>query len=191
MAGRKRRPDMLHDLHGNPGKRARPSAKAEKDVAAIGSPAADVLPEAQAAMLADAPTWLSDGQKAGWVFALTNAPPGLLKRLDRGLLAVWVVAEDIHRRAVLGLETTDLMVRFPGSMQVQQSPYLAVVNKQAQILARVAAELGFSPASRPRALEAPSPGDAMGAAAPAPSTRSQGRSFDDFLADGPPQARPN
>ncbi len=31
-----------------------------------------------------------------------------------------------------------------------QSPYLAIINKQAQLLQRAAAEMGFTPASRSR-----------------------------------------
>jgi hypothetical protein len=43
--------------------------------------------------LSEAPNWLNEYLRAGWAYALANSPPGLLKRIDRGALVAWVVAE--------------------------------------------------------------------------------------------------
>jgi P27 family predicted phage terminase small subunit len=41
------------------------------------------------------------------------------------------------------------MVKSPGGFPIQ-SPYLAIVNRQAEIMMRIASEFGFTPASRSR-----------------------------------------
>jgi phage terminase small subunit len=89
--------------------------------------------------------------KANWDYALANAPPGLLRKIDRAMLTVWVVAEDTHRRAAQLLDTTrTLLMRQDGEAKPFPSLYLGIMNKQALILAKVVAELGFSPCSRVR-----------------------------------------
>lgn len=99
--------------------------------------------------LEDPPEWLTESQKKGWRYALEHAPAGVLARIDRAVLCVWVVAEDLHRQAVLKV-ADNLIVKSPRAGEPIQNPYLAVVNKQAQIMLKAASELGFSPASRPR-----------------------------------------
>jgi hypothetical protein len=42
---------------------------------------------------------MSEGQQAGWRHAVEHAPRGILKAIDRGMLAVWVEAEERHRTA--------------------------------------------------------------------------------------------
>jgi phage terminase small subunit len=48
------------------------------------------------------------------------------------------------------------MVKSPGGFPIQ-SPYLAIVNRQAEIMMRIASEFGFTPASRGR-ISVPPPG---------------------------------
>lgn len=125
---------MLKELAGNPGKRKLPrnEPKAKGD-------------------LADAPEWMSEQQKAGWAYAMAHAPRSLLKRIDRSALAIWVVAEDFHRQAVTEQNSLGrLLIKTEKSGATIQSPYLAVVNRQALIMLKAAQELGFSPAARPR-----------------------------------------
>ena len=50
--------------------------------------------------LFDPPDFLTENQRARWTYVIANAVPGLLKRLDRDLLAAWVVAVDMHAVAV-------------------------------------------------------------------------------------------
>lgn len=133
MRGRKPVPTVLRALHGNPS--GTPYNKAEP------KPSGD---------LSDAPAHLSQEQKEAWLYALTHSPPGLLKRIDRGALVVWVVAEDLHRQATIMQAKAGLLWRPTGSLQPQQSPYLPIINRQALIMLKAASELGFTPVSRPR-----------------------------------------
>ena len=100
--------------------------------------------------LVDPPEWMSESQKAGWNYAIANAPRGLLKKLDRSVLTVWVVAEDLHRRASEQVDKFGILTKAPHTGQPMQSPFLPVVNKQAQIMLKAAELLGFTPASRTR-----------------------------------------
>ncbi len=106
-----------------------------------------------------APGWMSAAQREGWAYAITNAPAGLLKLLDRSVLAIWVVAEDIHREAAEKVAQYGLLTKSPNAGLPLQSPYLAILNKQAQIMLKAGAELGFSPSSRSRVQVLPDPRD--------------------------------
>jgi phage terminase small subunit len=57
-------------------------------------------PEAVGNLSAQAPEWMTPGQQESWAYAMAHAPAGLLKPIDRGVLAVWVEAEDRHRVAM-------------------------------------------------------------------------------------------
>ena len=133
MRGRPPKPTLIKKLQGNPGKRPLNAGEPQ--------------PEGD---LYGAPEWLSDTQREGWGFAITSAPPGLLKKLDRSMLAIWVVAEDLHREAAEKIGQYGLLTKSPNAGLPLQSPYLAILNKQAQIMLKAGAELGFSPASRTR-----------------------------------------
>lgn len=134
---------MLNELHGRPNKGRKPNKTEPKPVG----------------NLSDAPDFFSPAQKAGWEYALNCAPPGLLKRLDRGALVAWVIAEDLHRQATIGQNKVgQLLVRAaPESNTLIQSPYLPVINRQALIMLKAASELGFTPVSRPRIFGGASP----------------------------------
>ncbi len=134
MRGRKPTPTLLKQLRGNPGKRALPKHE----------------PIAQG-MLVEPPSWLPEDAKDGWRYALQHAPAGLLRKIDAGVLAVWVVAESLHRNATEKQTQVGGLVYKPKGSEVHlQSPYLAIINKQAMIMLKAASELGFSPVARPR-----------------------------------------
>lgn len=86
----------------------------------------------------------------GWCYAIEHAPAGLLKKLDRTVLMIWVVAEDLHRQAAEKLAKFGLLTQAPNSGMPMQSPFLPILNKQAQIMLKAAEQLGFTPASRSR-----------------------------------------
>jgi P27 family predicted phage terminase small subunit len=88
-------------------------------------------------------------QREVWDAVLANAPSGLLKRLDAGVLACWVVALCLHEEAVQKLQLSPKIIKSPNGLPVQ-SPWLQILNKQAALLVRLAGELGFSPAARAR-----------------------------------------
>ena len=77
---------------------------------------------------------MTDSQREGWCYAITHAPYGLLKQLDRSVLAIWVVAEDLHREAAEKIAQYGLLTKSPNAGLPLQSPYLAILNKQAQIM---------------------------------------------------------
>jgi len=97
-----------------------------------------------------APEWMSEEQKSSWEYAIAHAPVGLLKKLDRSVLAAWVIAEDLHRQAVLQVNKAGMVMRSPVKGEIIQNPYLPIVNRQAQIMMKSGAELGFTPSSRSR-----------------------------------------
>jgi P27 family predicted phage terminase small subunit len=133
VRGAKPKPTHLKLLAGNPGKRPlnRNEPKPQGD-------------------LHDAPDWLTDEQKAGWTYAIANAPAGLMKRLDRSALTAFVVAEDLHRQATVAVGKFGLITKSPSKGEPMQNPYLPIINRQAQIMLKAAAELGFTPSSRSR-----------------------------------------
>lgn len=175
MQGRKRKPTVLADLHGRPSKDKAPPRE----------------PQAVTGDLSEAPDFLSDAQRAGWRYAIEHAPPGLLKRIDKGALMVWIVAEDLHRQATIAQNKMPLLVKVsngpdkPGQVPMaMQSPYLPIINRQGLIMLKAASELGFSPVSRPRVGLMPSlpplaPNEGDHAAA------TQTRTLDDFLSAHP------
>ena len=139
MRGRRPTPTHLKELYGNPGKR--PLNKNEP------KPVGDLF---------EAPLWMSDSQREGWAYAITHSPDGLLKQLDRSVLAIWVVAEDLHREAAEKVTQYGLLTKSPHAGLPLQSPYLAILNKQAQLMLKAASELGFTPSSRSRVQIEPS-----------------------------------
>jgi P27 family predicted phage terminase small subunit len=100
--------------------------------------------------LGEPPEHLSDGAKEAWRYAIKCAPPGLLSTLDGSILMIWACAADLHNKAQQGLAKTGVLIKSPEGGIPMQSPYLAIANKQAQIMAKAATEMGFTPASRSR-----------------------------------------
>lgn len=132
MPGPKPQPTHLKVVKGNPGKRA----LNRREPKPTGN-------------LYDPPEWLTDSQRTVWAYAIETAPHGLLKRIDQSTLTVWVIAQDLHRQAVAKLNASEgaMLIKTPNGMPAQ-SPYLSIVNKQAQIMLKAAGEMGFTPASR-------------------------------------------
>lgn len=129
--GRKPKPTHLKIVEANAGKR----------------PLNDKEPK-PSGNLYDPPDHFDDDQKASWAYAIETAPYGLLKRLDRSILVVWVVAEVLHRKATEKLGDA-LLVKTPNGMPIQ-SPLISIINKQAAVMIKAASEMGFTPASRSR-----------------------------------------
>ena len=111
--------------------------------------------------LGEPPEHLSEGAKEAWRYAIKCAPPGLLSTLDGSVLMIWACAADLFNKAQAGLAKTGLLIKSPEGGFPMQSPYLAIANKQAQIMQKAATEMGFTPASRPRVSIAPEPADEL------------------------------
>jgi phage terminase small subunit len=139
MAGRRAKPTALHKLHG--------TLKSNHAHERAGEP----VPLGD---LEEPPPDLTDAQEAVWRYAVANMPRGVVKLIDRGILKVWVEAEDRHNTARMMQamldQDTRLKLLVKGPMGLMPSPYNAILESTAKIMFRAAQELGFSPAARPR-----------------------------------------
>jgi len=133
VRGRKPKPTVLHLISG--------SKNLRKDRLNEPEPVGD---------LHAPPATMTDKQKEIWVHAIDNAPKGLLRTLDSHILGIWVIACDMHYEAMLQVQKFGMVVKSPTQGVPVQSPYLSIINRQAEIMLRAASELGFSPTSRSR-----------------------------------------
>jgi P27 family predicted phage terminase small subunit len=74
---------------------------------------------------------------------------GVLSNFDRGPLAAYCIAYALWIEAAEAVQKYGAMVKTPNGY-LAQSPYMAILNKQAEIMLRIASEFGFTPASRSR-----------------------------------------
>lgn len=142
------------------------------------------------ARLVDPPDWFSEGQRQLWTDTLACAPIGMLRRIDGSALSAWVVAADLHRQACVLQGRYPLLVLTPVTNVPMQSPYLAIINKQSFIMAKWAAELGFTPVSRPRINAGASPAPTAPVDAPPPGT-TRHVPLAEYLASAPSRERLN
>lgn len=145
MPGPHPKPTMLKVIRGNPGHQK----LNKREPKPVGN-------------LKDAPVHFDPELRAVWEYAITHAPAGLLKMIDSSVLEAWCIAHVLHRRAIDQMNKTGgMLVKAPNTGFAIQSPYLAVVNKQALIMLRAVDHLGFSPASRSRIMmgEGPAAGN--------------------------------
>jgi len=139
MRGRKPKPTALKLVDGNPGKR----------------PINGREPRPPAAR-PTCPAYLSPTAKAEWKrLATTLNEIGLLTRIDRTVLAAYCQAYGRWVEAEKKLAETPPLLKTPAGY-VQQSPWITIANKQVELMVRLMAELGLSPAARSRlAIQVP------------------------------------
>ena len=77
------------------------------------------------------------------------AATGVLSHFDRGPLAIYCAAYGHWIEATEAMQKYGTMMKSPSGYPVQ-SPYVAIANRQAEIMMRIASEFGFTPASRGR-----------------------------------------
>jgi P27 family predicted phage terminase small subunit len=133
MRGRRPKPTRLKVITGNPGKR--PLNEHEP------------RPEPQ---IPPCPSELSPAAQREWQRLVTEL--GALKmvtNLDRAALAAYCGAYALWAEAMEAIQKYGTMVKSPSGYPMQ-SPYIAVANRQAEIMMRIASEFGFTPASRSR-----------------------------------------
>lgn len=163
------RPTVIENLYGRPGKRPPP-----KD---------EPMPEGE---LGDPPEQLTPAQQKIWAYYLGHSPKGLLTPLERGVLAVYVVAESLFLQAV------DLQAKRPmvtatatkaGTFPVV-SPYLAIIRQYAAEMRGAAYELGFTPSARTK-IKAKAEAKAGSTSGSTRDDKGKGpkRSLGDFLND--------
>jgi P27 family predicted phage terminase small subunit len=73
----------------------------------------------------------------------------VLTHLDRAALAAYCGAYALWAEAMEAIQKFGTMVKSPSGYPIQ-SPYVAIANRQAEIMMRIASEFGFTPASRSR-----------------------------------------
>jgi P27 family predicted phage terminase small subunit len=140
--GPKPRPTHLKLLENNPGKRKINKREPQ--------PSGDLFA---------APAGLPEGAVAFWTQAIADAPKGLLKRLDASVLRIWAVAAWLHDAAGREIEAGGSLLKGKKGA-LYQNPHMAVLNRQAMIMLRACAEMGFTPSSRSRVVVDGGAGDA-------------------------------
>lgn len=127
--GPAKKPAELEALEGNPGRRPR-NTKAPK---VKGAPVE--------------PDYLDDYGLRVWRRLVGAMPAGVYRATDSDLLAAYCEAAALHRRAAT-------MIRIEGEIAVGekgtpfQNPWVAILNRQAQLLATLGTRLGLDPAAR-------------------------------------------
>lgn len=138
MRGRRPKPTRLKVLTGNPGKRPLNAGEPRPEPA-----------------VPDCPVELSPLARREWDrLAGELAKLRILTQLDRAALAAYCGAYALWAEATEAIQIYGAMVKSPNGFPVQ-SPYVAIANRQAEIMMRIACEFGFTPASRSR-IAAPS-----------------------------------
>ena len=133
MRGRRPKPTRMKALTGNPGKRPLNAHEPRPE---------PVVPEC--------PPELSPGAQREWA-RLTGelSKLNLITNLDRGALATYCGAYAMWSEAMEQLQKYGTIVKSPTGFPIQ-SPYMAIANRQAELMMRIASEFGFTPASRSR-----------------------------------------
>lgn len=133
MRGRRPKPTRLKVLAGNPGKR--PLNHEEPRPA----------PE-----IPSCPPELGPGaRREGDRLVGELGKLKLLTNLDRAALAAYCGAYALWSEATEAIQKFGTMVKSPSGYPIQ-SPYVAIANRQAELMMRISAEFGFTPASRSR-----------------------------------------
>ncbi|PVE25797.1 phage terminase small subunit P27 family [Microvirga sp. KLBC 81] len=133
MRGRKPKPTRLKLIEGNPGKR--PLNPHEPQVPTKAP---------------TCPSHLNPTAKAEWKRLASDLHRlGILTEMDRAVLAAYCQAYGRWVEAERKLKETPLLIKLP-SGYIQQSPWLAIANKQLELMHKYLAEFGLSPASRTR-----------------------------------------
>jgi P27 family predicted phage terminase small subunit len=74
---------------------------------------------------------------------------GIITELDRAALAAYCQAYGRWVEAERKLKETPMLLKLPSGI-IQQSPWLAISNKQLELMLKYSSELGLSPVSRSR-----------------------------------------
>jgi P27 family predicted phage terminase small subunit len=133
MRGRKPTPTVLKLVAGNPGKRPL-NMREPKPVIAIPTCPAHLMPTAKA-------EWK---RLARYLHDL-----GIISELDRSALAAYCQTYGRWVEAERKLKETPALLRTPAGY-VQPSPWLAISNKNLELMHKFMSELGLSPVSRSR-----------------------------------------
>lgn len=88
--------------------------------------------------------------RAYWDHTLATVAPGHLAPVDSPLLARYCTALARADEAELAMAATGMVIPAPNTGLLIQSPWLAIINRQAEMAHKLAAELCLPPAQRNR-----------------------------------------
>jgi P27 family predicted phage terminase small subunit len=121
-----------------------------KESKAGASPNVPASAQAAPTSIIECPSELGTVARQEWDRIIgTLAETGVLMPLDRGLLAIYCGAYAQWLEAMEAIQKYGTMMKSPSGYPIQ-SPYVAIANKQAEIMMKIASEFGFTPASRGR-----------------------------------------
>lgn len=133
MRGRKPKPNAVKRFDGNPGKRA---IRGDEPKPPTSMPSC--------------PAHLSATAKTEWKrLARVLNEVGLLTQVDRAVLASYCQCYGRWVEAERKLAETPPLLKTPAGY-VQASPWIAISNKQVELMARLMAEIGLTPSARSR-----------------------------------------
>jgi P27 family predicted phage terminase small subunit len=133
MRGRRPKPTRMKVLTGNPGKRPLNEHEPRPD---------PVVP--------DCPAELGLAAQREWARLVGKLSSlNMVTELDRAALATYCGAYALWAEATEAIQKFGTMVKSPTGYPMQ-SPYISIVNRQAELMMRIASEFGFTPASRSR-----------------------------------------
>jgi P27 family predicted phage terminase small subunit len=139
MRGRKPKPTVLKLLEGNPGHRLINRDEPKPHLC-----------------IPTCPAHLSPTAKAEWKrLARQLHDIGILTALDRGALAAYCQAYGRWAEAEKNLKQTPALLKTPAGY-AQPNPWLAIANKNLELMQKFIGELGLSPSSRSRVTTSPS-----------------------------------
>ena len=87
------------------------------------------------------PEYLTDSAKEIWIFALSQAPEGMLSTLDFGLLSEWAVVYDQFLTISAGIKR-DGTLQETADGELIASPLLAKLNATISLLRGLQSDLG-------------------------------------------------
>jgi P27 family predicted phage terminase small subunit len=99
--------------------------------------------------LPPAPDTLGPEELELWAHMVAAAPAKLLTACDWATVELYVCAWALHRKAAADVRARGSVI-YTADNNLIQNPYLAVMNRQAQIMLKAGDTLGMSPASRTR-----------------------------------------
>lgn len=95
------------------------------------------------------PTYLDEGAKAVWDFAISQIPEGLITSLDLALLTRWCVAFNQYQQVYSYIKRNGV-VEVDDNGKAMPNRFFSLEIKLSAAMREIEREIGFTPASRTR-----------------------------------------
>ncbi|HOI96243.1 MAG TPA: phage terminase small subunit P27 family [Syntrophobacter fumaroxidans] len=96
---------------------------------------------------ASCPKHLPLDAKREWRRIVGSLPPGMVTAADVPLLAAFCVAWALHKEASAHIQAESAVI-LSKNEQPYQNPWLSILNRQAEIMAKLGSRFGLSPSDR-------------------------------------------